>query len=92
MLSLACKNCIYWGMEASSDIGPAARVIRKCGGIARTAELVGKHRSTVNRWLLPKESGGTGGIVPAQHQQKLLAEAKRAGIELSPADFFEEAA
>jgi len=71
---------------------PAARVIEKCGGINSTAKLVGRHRSVVNRWLLPKKKGGTGGIVPTEHQQTLLDKALAQGIELSPGDFFRAAA
>ena len=79
-------------MENDEHNCPAARVIEKCGGIESTARLVGRHRSVVNRWLRPKDKGGTGGIVPAEHQQKLLNKAKAEGIELSPNDFFEAAA
>ena len=68
------------------------RVIEKCGGIDKTAELVGRHRSVVNRWLRPKDKGGTGGLVPAEHQRTLMSKAPEVGIELLPEDFFEAAA
>jgi len=71
---------------------PAAHVIDKCGGIPETAELVGRDRSTVNRWMRPKETGGTGGLVPAEHQQTLLDRAREKGIDLTPNDFFEATA
>ena len=63
---------------------PAARVIEKCGGIEATAKLVRRHRSVVNRWLLPKESGGTGGKIPMYHAHTLLREVP----DLSETDFF----
>ena len=69
---------------------PAKAVIDKFGGIDATAKAVGRHRSVVNRWLLPKESGGTGGIVPSHHQQTLLDKAPELGIPLAPVDFFSE--
>lgn len=75
-------------MHENTTETPAARVIRKCGGIAATAELIDRDRSVVNRWLLPKESGGTGGIIPAQHQQPLLDK----NLDLKPEDFFNAAA
>lgn len=75
-------------MDVVDGNAPAARVIEKCGGIERTAELVGRHRSVVNRWLRPKDKGGTGGLVPAEHQQTLIREARLRGIELCPDDFF----
>jgi hypothetical protein len=63
---------------------PAAAVIEKCGGIEATAKLVDRHRSVVNRWLLPRESGGTGGRIPMHHAHTLLA----AVPALTEADFF----
>ncbi len=77
-------------METVLEKSPAARVIEKCGGIDRTAEFVGRDRSVVNRWRLPREKGGTGGIVPAHHQVKLLSEAPKHGIKLSTQDFFDD--
>ena len=75
-------------MDGNTTETPAAKVIRKCGGITATAGLIDRDRSVVNRWLLPKESGGTGGIVPSHHQQTLLD--KNAGLK--PEDFFNVAA
>lgn len=69
---------------SSSHLQPAARVIEICGGIEATAKLVGRNRSVVNRWLLPKERGGTGGLVPSWHQQTLLS----AVPALTEGDFF----
>lgn len=79
-------------MENVIEESPAARVIRKCGGIERTAHLVGRHRSVVNRWLLPPEKGGTGGKVPGKHQDILLEKALTEGIDLRPDDFFNQTA
>lgn len=55
-----------------SKNSPAARVIKRCGGINETAGLIGVHRSVVNKWLLPKKKGGTSGKVPPKHWPKLL--------------------
>lgn len=68
---------------------PAERIIEKCGSKAKVAELAGVHVTRVHRWTLPKEQGGTGGVVPSQKQQTLLDNARREGIELSTEDFFE---
>ena len=76
-------------METVLEKSPAARVIEKCGGIDRTAEFVDRDRSVVNRWRLPREKGGTGGIVPAHHQVTLLSEAPKHGIKLTSSDFFD---
>lgn len=63
---------------------PAASVVEKCGGINATAKLIGRHRSVVNRWLLPAVQGGTGGQIPMRHAQRLLEQV----LALSEEDFF----
>lgn len=70
---------------------PAASVIAKFGGINETAEAVGLDRSVVNRWLRPKEKGGTDGLIPSKHQAKLLAAARERQIELAPGDLIDAA-
>lgn len=50
--------------------------------------MIGRHRSVVNRWLLPKGSGGTDGRVPLKHMPTLLAEAAKRGLDLRVDDFF----
>ena len=66
----------------------AEQVIEKCGGIKRTAELVGKSESWVYRWTYPSSKGGTNGRVPQSAQFLLLEAAKRGDVDISPDDFF----
>lgn len=72
----------------ANGLQPAAGVIAKSGGIDAVAKIVKRHRSVVNRWMLPPESGGTGGQVPMRHAQTLLREV----VGLSEADFFAQPA
>jgi hypothetical protein len=58
---------------SAAHLEPAASVVAICGGIDATARLVGRDRSVINRWLLPKSRGGTGGKVPMHHAMTLLA-------------------
>jgi len=44
--------------------------------------------SRVYRWTYPKNRGGTGGLVPAKHQARLLQLAREAGRQIEPSDFF----
>jgi hypothetical protein len=73
---------------------PAERVITKCGkgsfsnGLKVLSRWTGKHITRIQRWNYPKSRGGTGGIIPTQEQQGILARALKEGIELSPEDFF----
>lgn len=71
---------------------PAARVIEKCGGHKTVAEWCGVDVSRVHRWTYSKKKGGTDGLIPTKQQRRLLEKARSAGVELSPADFFDQQA
>lgn len=73
--------------ETSQTI--AERVIEKCGGVARTAALIGRSESWVYRWTYPKERGGTGGMVPRSAQESLIRLSQKGEVEITPLDFFE---
>ena len=60
------------------------QVIRKFGSQQRVAELLGIWQTAVSGWVRR-------GAIPARRQEELLTAAKRAGVDLSPADFFGEA-
>ena len=67
---------------------PAATIIEKLGGVSQTARLAGVSHSTVSRWKLSKEEGGTGGAIPGHNIARLVANARREkGIVLDWADF-----
>lgn len=68
---------------------PAETVIEICGGHRVVADLCGVDVTRVYRWTYPAAKGGTGGLVPARHQAKLLKEARERDIPLEPSDFFE---
>lgn len=66
----------------------AEHVIRKCGGAARVAEMLGLDVSSVHRWTYPQSKKGAAGRVPSKRQAELMRKARDAGIDLHPADFF----
>lgn len=66
---------------------PAQTIIRSLGGPNAVAKITGVHRTRVSNWMRPKESGGTGGMVPFKHVPAIIAEAKTRGVELSADDF-----
>lgn len=70
-------------------MNPAQKIIEKCGGHAKVAEMIGVHVSRVHRWTYPKDRGGTDGLIPTQQQQALLEAARSRGIALTPSDFFD---
>lgn len=69
---------------------PAATVIAKFRdrGItqANLARLIRVEPSTIGRWLQSRHHGGTDGLIPARHQESLLAAAKAHRVTLRPAD------
>jgi hypothetical protein len=67
---------------------PAETVIEICGGHRAVADLCGVDVTRVYRWTYPATKGGTGGLVPARHQVKLLSEARARNIALEPEHFF----
>jgi hypothetical protein len=73
----------------------AERVITKCGagdltkGLSLVAEWTGVDRSRLYRWMQPKTKGGTGGLIPAQHHQRIMNCARHFSVALDPADFFD---
>lgn len=71
-----------------NSMTPAERIIKRCGGVARTAEIVGRTQSVVHRWTYPKNRGGTGGMIPGAAQVKLLEAAARGEVDIRPDDFF----
>lgn len=67
-------------------LDPARTVVERFGGIAETAEAVGIHYSGVSKWMKPVAQGGRGGYIPQRHHRRLLEEARRLGVPLTPAD------
>lgn len=66
---------------------PVARnVIDKLGGPSKTGRIVGRSHSAVCKWMVMPDQGGTGGLVPAKHQPRILAYAREHNIPLGPGD------
>lgn len=61
----------------------AERIVEKFGGTRPMAGLLGIPPSTVQSW---KEAG----VIPARRQGEVLDAARCEGIDLGPADFFNE--
>lgn len=68
---------------------PADNVIEKCGGYQRVAEWLGITLPQVYKFTYALDKGGTGGVIPARHQPKLLEKSRETGGPLQPSDFFE---
>lgn len=59
-------------------------------GIDLVSAVTGTDRTSVYRWMKPKDKGGTGGIVPTKKQQQLFEYAQKNRIPIQTSDFFGE--
>lgn len=66
------------------DMAHARSIIALFGGTRPMAATLGLSPSTVQGWK-------RGGYIPAQRQGQVLAAARRLGLHLAPADFFDDA-
>jgi hypothetical protein len=66
---------------------PATAIIRKLGGEAKVAGIVGTAVSAPYRWQHEKSRGGTGGLIPQIHHRRLLDYADAHGIALTAEEF-----
>lgn len=66
---------------------PAASLINRLGGLTKVAEVCDVNISTVQRWRMPREKGGTGGFIPHWYVHRLLEAASERGLPLNPVDF-----
>lgn len=67
---------------------PASTIIDICGGFKVVSEMTGRDETRVRRWTYSKERGGTGGLIPSECQTRLMEEARRRGLPLTPNHFF----
>lgn len=80
------KRCDYRIFRGMMD--PARTVIEICGGVDAVAAMTGRSKNRVRRWGYPKEQGGTGGLIPSDCQQLIMAAALTNGLPLLPSHFF----
>ncbi|MGQ3213807.1 MAG: hypothetical protein ACT6U0_09910 [Shinella sp.] len=66
---------------------PANTIIKKFKGLKSLADVTDVKVHTVMRWRMPKDKGGTGGVVPHWHVPAILEAAKARGLDIRPSDF-----
>jgi hypothetical protein len=76
-------------MNQSSVSPVARRVVAKCGGARKVADLTGRAVVTIHKWSQPRARGGTGGLIPSDMQAVLMRAAQQGKVDLTPADFFD---
>jgi hypothetical protein len=66
---------------------PATSIVDRLGGLSTVAAIAGVKLSTVQRWRMPKNKGGTGGVIPHWHFHKLMNAARDRGVIIDPSEF-----
>lgn len=79
-------------VRMSNRLDPAHSVIRKFDlgekrGTFVLAERLGIDRSTVQKWTMSRETGGTGGHIPPRYYAKILTFANEIGVVLDEREF-----
>lgn len=70
-------------------MSPAARIIKKLGGIQAVADGLRVTSITVRKWDYPVAKGGTGGFIPRKRWPALIAFAESRGVKLTRADLID---
>lgn len=72
---------IVQSSNSEAPVSPA-KLARKLLGSRVLAEICGLTENAVYKWDRPRSKGGTGGLIPAQFQARVLKEAERRSIDL----------
>lgn len=67
--------------------GQAQRFIKKAGGVSALARMMNCDRTTIYKWLYPKNKGGTDGLIPSSRIADIEFAFSVAGIEIKPGDW-----
>jgi len=72
--------------QPSQYLTPAEYVIKKFGGVRKTAKAIGRDAGAVSKWRQPKDRRGTGGAIPGGAQLAILDAAERLGLDITATD------
>lgn len=72
-----------------TEKSPIDRAIDAFGGVKKLSAAIGQPAHRVYRWKQKRETGGTGGLVPADAQGPILAAARRLGLPLTAEDLID---
>lgn len=67
-----------------------SRLVRRLFGEARLALLCDRTPSAVRKWDRRRSKGGTGGLIPAEFQARILRAAGEQGLDLTADDLIAE--
>lgn len=73
-----------------AELSPS-RKARHVLGSRRLAELCERTTDAIRKWDRPKSKGGTGGLIPAEFQSRILVVARAEDLPLTAEDLIAEA-
>ena len=73
-------------MEDRISTYPASTLIARFGSVSEIARMLQIDKSTVSRWQVDAQAGGTGGRIPQKYWPTLLKQARKRKVKLSLRD------
>lgn len=67
-----------------------SRYVREVLGSIRLAEVCGRTTEAIRKWDRRRSKGGTGGLIPAEFQARILALATSEGLPIKAEDLIAE--
>lgn len=65
----------------------AAHIVDRVG-LTTVQRLTGRSANRIRRWRLPRDRGGSDGLIPTDCLYAIAQAAERGEVNLTPADFF----
>ena len=77
--------------NGNASAAPPSKLVRQILGSKRLAELCGRTTDAIRKWDRGKSKGGTGGLIPAEFQMRILRVAEAEALPLTARDLIAEA-
>lgn len=61
---------------------PARSVIVRLGGVTKTSEICGCAPSSVSRWMIPNDEGGSAGSIPQKYWHEIVQYCNKSKIKM----------
>lgn len=72
--------------ETPRWLSPADWVIHVFKGVRKTARAIGRSPASVSKWAKSKDRRGSGGLIPANSQRRILEQARKYGLDITEHD------
>lgn len=72
--------------ETAKWLSPADWVIHVFKGVRKAARAIGRSPASVSKWAKSKDKRGSGGLIPANSQRRVLEQARKYGLDITEKD------